>query len=332
MSKQLVLFISPAFFGYEISIKNAIEENGYEVDYFDERPSNSALMKALVRTQKKAMDVLISRYFNEITEKIKAKKYDYFLLIKGEVIPESFILNFRINNPMAKLIYYTYDATNNNSLNGIRIQEFFDKCYSIDFVDVEKNAHLKLKHLFYSKEFKLQPEDNTNTRTYDISFVGTLHSNRYKVMKYTFEKFENSFLFLYSPAKWWFLYNKIFNKDYKEIKWSSVSFKKINLKQVASIFKASGSVLDVQRYGQAGLTMRTFEVLASGAVLITTNSRIVDADFYDENRIVIIKDEITQEKVNEIKYKILNKNKLSNSFEKYFVNNWVKEFFETDNE
>ena len=51
MSKEKVLFISPAFFGYELSIKNAILENGYEVDYFDERPSNNALMKALGETE-----------------------------------------------------------------------------------------------------------------------------------------------------------------------------------------------------------------------------------------------------------------------------------------
>ena len=164
MSKEKVLFISPAFFGYELSIKNAILENGYEVDYFDERPSNNALMKALVRGQKKLLNVILNKHFKKIQDYIKDKKYDYFLLIKGEVVPENFILDFKKNNPTAKLIYYTYDASNNNSKNGLYIQKFFDTCYSIDFNDVKENPNLKLKHLYYSKDFVQQESEKTKNR------------------------------------------------------------------------------------------------------------------------------------------------------------------------
>lgn len=328
MSKEKVLFISPAFFGYELSIKNAILENGYEVDYFDERPSNNALMKALVRGQKKLLNVILNKHFKKIQDYIKDKKYDYFLLIKGEVVPENFILDFKKNNPTAKLIYYTYDASNNNSKNGLYIQKFFDSCYSIDFNDVKENPNLKLKHLFYSKDFVQQESEKTKNRKYDISFVGTLHSNRYEVMQKTFSKFKKSYLFLFSQAKWWFIYNKLINKEYKNIKMSTISFTKLNLSEVANIFKSSNSVLDIQRYGQAGLTMRTFEVLASGAILVTTNENIKKAEFYDEDKIVFISDEeITEEKVKIIESKIEINNYDSSKLEKYFVNNWVKEFF-----
>jgi cbb3-type cytochrome oxidase subunit 3 len=328
MSKEKVLFISPAFFGYELSIKNAILENGYEVDYFDERPSNNALMKALVRGQKKLLNVILNKHFKKIQDYIKDKKYDYFLLIKGEVVPENFILDFKKNNPTAKLIYYTYDASNNNSKNGLYIQKFFDTCYSIDFNDVKENPNLKLKHLFYSKDFVQQESEKTKNRKYDISFVGTLHSNRYEVMQKTFSKFKKSYLFLFSQAKWWFIYNKLINKEYKNIKMSTISFTKLNLSEVANIFKSSNSVLDIQRYGQAGLTMRTFEVLASGAILVTTNENIKKAEFYDEDKIVLISDEeITEEKVKIIESKIEINNYDSSKLEKYFVNNWVKEFF-----
>lgn len=328
MSKEKVLFISPAFFGYELSIKNAILENGYEVDYFDERPSNNALMKALVRGQKKLLNVILNKHFKKIQDYIKDKKYDYFLLIKGEVVPENFILDFKKNNPTAKLIYYTYDASNNNSKNGLYIQKFFDTCYSIDFNDVKENPNLKLKHLFYSKDFVQQESEKTKNRKYDISFVGTLHSNRYEVMQKTFSKFKKSYLFLFSQAKWWFIYNKLINKEYKNIKMFTISFTKLNLSEVANIFKSSNSVLDIQRYGQAGLTMRTFEVLASGAILVTTNENIKKAEFYDEDKIVFISDEeITEEKVKIIESKIEINNYDSSKLEKYFVNNWVKEFF-----
>lgn len=329
LKRKSVLFICPVFFGYEKSIKNAIEENGFDVDYFDERPSNNALMKAIARTKKSVLNIFINKHYDLISKKIRGKKFDFFFLIKGEVIPEKFIVEFKKNNPSAKLIYYTYDSANNNTKNALEIQKYFDDSYSIDFRDVEKNPDIKLKHLFYGKDFAHKTH-TASDRPYEISFVGTLHSNRYSVMKNTFDQFQKYYLFLYSPAKWWFFYNKIFNKEYKNIDNSLVSFEKISLAEVANIFQKSQSVLDVQRFGQAGLTMRTFEVLASGAILITTNPFIKTTDFYDENRIVCIDEEdiISDSKVNEIKKKLNSHHHQLKNFDKYFVNNWVKEFFE----
>ncbi len=328
--KKTVLFISPAFFGYEKNIRDAIRENGYDVDYFDERPSNNAFMKALVRVQRKSINFIIEKHFDKVSQQIKNKKYDYFFLIKGEAIPVRFIEEFKKNNPDAKLIYYTYDSFNNNTSHSYQIQKHFDNCYSIDFKDVDNNPNLKLKHLFYSKEFLVDHVQKHSKRPFEISFIGTLHSNRYSVMKSTFELFSNYYLFLYSPAKWWFLLNKIFNKEYRSIQWSTISFNKLSLNEVASIFHKSQSVLDIQRYGQSGLTMRTFEVLSSGSLLITTNQFIKYTDFYDENNIVVLPEDgfVSEKKVQEIKSKlILDRTQLPN-FEKYFVNNWVREFFE----
>ena len=329
-AKKTVLFISPAFFGYEDSICEALIDNGYEVDYFDERTSNNSLMKAIFRVRKSLMKSIIEKYYQSIADKIRGKHYDYFLLIKGEVVPESFINEFRTNNVGAKLIYYTYDSINNNNKNSVYILKHFDSCYSFDFEDVKANPVLKLKHLFYTKEYKQKAA--TNQRNYTISFVGTLHSNRYTAIKAMFGMFANTYVFFYSPAKWFFWLEKTFKSHYKAISWKDVSFSKLSKTQVAQIFMSSNSVLDIQRFGQTGLTMRTFEVLASGAILVTTNQYIKQADFYDPDYIVVVDDinsvdnaaEI-ETKTNVLKSSILDKNP---TFEKYFVNNWVKEFFE----
>jgi hypothetical protein len=331
LKRKSVLFISPAFFGYEISIKNAIAENGYDVDFFDERTSNNSFLKAVFRVKKNLLKGLINKYYKSISEKTKNKTYDYFLLIKGEVVPEWFILDFKNGNPGSKLIYYTYDSFNNNNANSIYILKHFNECYSFDFEDVKKTPSLKLKHLFYTGEFCVKPE-NSIKKAYTISFVGTLHSNRYSTVKYLFSKFDNVFIFYYLPAKWLFVWDKIINKMYRNIKWSEISFSKLSKQQVADIFKSSKSVLDIQRFGQTGLTMRTFEVLAAGAVLITTNPYIKYADFYNEQAIIVIKDIDLPVSASEIRNKIdsvdFDEKAITKSFEKYFVNNWVKEFFE----
>ena len=330
LQRKSVLFISPAFFGYEISIKNAIIENGYDVDFFDERTSNNSFLKAIFRVKKNIVNGLINKYYKEISNKIMSKKYSYFLLIKGEVVPEWFILEFKNRNPEAKLIYYTYDSFNNNNTNSIYILKHFNSCYSFDFEDVKKNPLLKLKHLFYTKEFvnALDKKD----KKYTVSFVGTLHSNRYNTIKHLFTRFDNTFIFYYLPAKWLFFWDKLSKKMYRKIKWSEISFNKLSKQQVADIFMSSKSVLDIQRYGQTGLTMRTFEVLAAGAILITTNSFIKQADIYDENTMIVLDDLDLSENADAIKSKIDNLNTTNQSrninLEKYFVSNWVKEFFE----
>lgn len=324
-----VLFICPAFFGYEVSITDALINNGYIVDFFDERTSNSSIYKAIFRVRKDLLSAAIKKYYTQILNKIQHTTYHYFFLIKGEVVPEWFIIEFKKLNPNAKLIYYTYDSFNNNNAHSIYILKHFDACYSFDFEDVIKKPALKLKHLFYTDEFETKNDDKLPK--YLISFVGTLHSARYTVVKKLFSNFTNAFMFFYMPAKWFFLMEKIFKKSYRTIKWDDVCFDKLSKKQVADIFKISKSVMDIQRNGQTGLTMRTFEVLASGAILITTNPYIKQTDFYSEDRVVVINEKFSEESVIEIKKKIdASKAKdpsFQLKFERYNVNNWVRDFF-----
>ncbi|MFD2285484.1 lipopolysaccharide biosynthesis protein [Pedobacter petrophilus] len=330
MFKGSVLFICPAFFGYEIAITKALEFNGYSVDYIDERPSNNSFSKAIFRIKKDLLNKQISSYYKSVEEKLAHKKYDYLFIIKGEVVPISFIENFKEKNPNAKLIYYTYDSINNNNKNSIFILQHFDKCFSFDFEDVKKFPILKQKHLFFTDEFLIEGE--IPQKKHDVSFVGTLHSNRFSVMKKLFSYFKKTFVFYYMPARWFFYFEKLTKKEFKPISISDVSFNKISRAEVATIFKASRSVLDIQRFGQTGLTMRTFEVLASGAVLITTNPYIEQADFYNADNILILQDLTDEKSITEISEKAVQDVESirgkSAAFEKYYVNNWVNEFFE----
>ncbi|AMR32936.1 hypothetical protein A0256_16675 [Mucilaginibacter sp. PAMC 26640] len=329
--KKNILFVGPRFFGYEVSICKALEANGYAVDFYDERTSNNSFMKAVFRVKKDLLTAIVEKYYNNITELIKNNDYDFFFLLKGEVVPQSFIVDFKKNNPKAKLIYYTYDSINNNNKNSMYILKHFDKCFSFDFNDTKKHPSLKLKHLFYSKEY---PERRklAQDRKYTLSFVGTLHSNRYAIIKSLMANFKNTFVFFFSPAKWFFWFEKTFKSHYKDISWADVSFDKLTQQDVADIFGNSKSVLDIQRFGQTGLTMRTFEVLAAGAILVTTNSAIREVDFFDPNFIVVVDDindakntvEITK-RTDALRGGILE---INPKFEQYFVNNWIKEFFE----
>src|SRR5690625_4084149 len=82
-----ILFISPRFFNYEVAIVEKLTELGAEVDFYDERPSNSILTKGIIRVNPKLYKSQINKYYQSIQNKIKGNTYDYFLLIKDESIP-----------------------------------------------------------------------------------------------------------------------------------------------------------------------------------------------------------------------------------------------------
>jgi hypothetical protein len=62
----------------------------------------------------------------------------------------------------------------------------------------------------------------------------------------------------------------------------------MSLETIISNLDKCAAVLDIEYPKQAGLTMRTFEVLASRKKLITTNKTILQQDFYNPMRICFI--------------------------------------------
>lgn len=284
-----VLLLTVSFFSYEKIIAQRLEELGAEVDFYDERPSNSILAKGLIRIKKSFYKVQINNYYKRILEEIKNKRYDYFLLIKGEVIPPSFIEKVKKINPEIKAIYYNYDSFKNNP-NAALILDFFDEKFTFDRNDA-LNYNIHFRPLFYSKEYE-EIRDYKNTITYNTMFVGTAHSDRYviseSVKKWCEKNNLSSFAFYFSPSKLVFLFKKIFESTFQEFDIKKISFQSLKHSEIIDLYKNSQAVLDINHPWQKGLTMRTFEALGAGRKLITTNSEIKYYPFYNEQNILVI--------------------------------------------
>lgn len=69
-----LLLIMPRFFNYPEVITDELKEMGYEVDFWDDRPSTNALVKAAIRINKNIIYKYIERYFNEIMKTVRTKK------------------------------------------------------------------------------------------------------------------------------------------------------------------------------------------------------------------------------------------------------------------
>ena len=287
-SKKILLF-SVSFFNYEKIIGERLKELGADVDFYDERPSNSIFVKGLIRLKRELYKVQIDKYFKRILGDIKNKRYDYFLLIKGEVVPDFFIEELKALNPEIVMIYYNYDSFKNNP-NAQSILKYFDKKFTFDKKDA-LDYKINFRPLFFSKEYE-EINDIHNGFEYETMFVGTAHTDRYiiseKVKSWCEKNKYRSYTFYYSPSKYVFYFKKRFDKTFKTFDINKITFKSLQHSEIINLYKKSKAVLDINHPFQTGLTMRTFEALGAGRKLITTNPYVKEYPFYNPQNILVI--------------------------------------------
>ncbi|QXU41681.1 hypothetical protein [Pedobacter sp. D749] len=324
-----ILILSVKFFNYENLIKDELSLMGAKVDLFDERPSNSFYSKAVIRLKKSFYQRKIDQYYRDIIRKVKVNKYDFFLLIKGEVVPIFFLEFLKSNNPGLVFIYYTYDSFKNNP-NGLNILSHFERKFTFDRMDAVEHG-LSFRPLFFASDYA-DVKGNNDLLDYDIAFIGTAHSDRYTLSQ-AIEKLVKSiglkmFNFYYSPSKILFYFRKLTDKNFRKFDREKISFGSLSHKQIIAVYRKSKAILDINHPGQNGLTMRTFETLGMGKKLITTNKDIKNYPFFSSNNILIIDRDIPNLHIEFFK----------NDFEKidqeiYFLmslRGWLKELFEQE--
>ena len=321
------LVIAPAFFGYEKDIVAEFERQGYATTFIDERPSTSTVALAALRVRKGLIGRLINKYYRRKWSTLASSAFEIVLVVKGEATPRWFLENLRKSNAGAHFVFYSYDALANLS-SCETILDCFDELLSFDRDDVAARPDFDYLPLFYTKEFEL-PADGTpiRPRRYRLSFVGTLHTERYAFAKRLFVGRTGVFGFFYSQARWYFAVSKYITREHISVPWADVSFQKLDRERVADIFRNSVAVLDMPRRGQAGLTMRTFEVLASGAVLVTTNAAITSEPFFDPAWVVVVPSDLDDVKSNDLQASldaIAIPPGPPPAFDRYSLESWVR--------
>ncbi len=324
ISGKKILFFAPAFFGYENKIVKKMEDMGASVDMYDVRSVTSAKERALLKVFPKIFSLKSLSYYKKIIEANKGKDYDYILVVKCDMTPESILQRFRKEYPNAKLCLYLWDSIDN--IPGILDKfKYFDTLHSFDMEDCKKHLELKFRPLFYADQFC--KELSAQEYKYDVSFSGTIHSDRYAVIndvrKIAIEKGLSSYWFCYLQSKFIYYFYKATKKEFSDTKITDFNFEKKDSKEIASIVDQSKIVLDIQHPKQTGLTMRTIEMLGMNKKLITTNASIKNYDFYNPNNIIIVdrKNVHIDDAFLHTEYKPLSE-KL---YKKYSLESWVLE-------
>ena len=281
-----ILLIAPVFFGYENHIRSELISRGAIVDYVPDRPFSSQMLKALIRFAPILTQPISNSYFKKIFTEKSDQNYDYLFVIQGEALGVSSIKLAKQLFPKVSTKFYLWDSIANKK-NTLKKLPFFKEVFTFDRSDA-KEFNLSYRPLFFISDPHVASK---TTDKYLISFIGTVHSDRYKICKKVgglLPKTTTSFFYLYLQAPWVYFVRKLFNPSFWHASIHDFKFRPLSKNDMSRVFEDSFSVLDIEHPKQRGLTMRTFDVLASGKKLITTNDAIRSEDFYISNNVLII--------------------------------------------
>lgn len=261
-----ILLIAPAFYDYHDKIVAEAVRQGHEVVFFAERPSR------LVYSGAKKLppgwrDRVYDGYLRGVLRRIEGQRFDRVLLIRGEIVRPWFVQALRAKQPGCRFVMYQWDS--------LRVVDFsailplFDATLTFDSGDAEQ---LKLPYLplFYVRDYRIDPD--SSSAEHDLTFVGSYHEERYETLKAIRAVCQANGIVLEAYVYIaWIDYMKLKLTGKRAPARADVSFDKLSQKDIVDRYRRAASILDIENNKQVGLTMRTFEALATGRNLVTTN-------------------------------------------------------------
>lgn len=173
-------------------------------------------------------------------------------------------------NPNARIIAWYWNIVDKNTLP----QNVSGKCefWSFDPEDCRKyNMHFN--HQYYFKSLVKEPQK----AEWDIFFCGS-DSGRGEKLTFLYNEFVKQGLNVNF---------KIVYPKYEGIP-SSVKSKPLDYKTIADYNSRSKALLEIQRPGQSGATVRLMEALFNKKKIITNNPFVKNEPFYNENNIFLL--------------------------------------------
>jgi hypothetical protein len=283
-----ILLVAPAFFGYESAIKDKLVELGADVTYIDDRPNNNSFVKGVIRVYRKLLDNTIAKYYAQVTSNIADREFDLIFLLNPEAMPISFLTMCKSRWKNAAVIMYMWDSVKNKK-HTLEYALYCDRVFTFDKNDA-KLHDFNFRPLFYLDAYSSIRQESAPIK-YDVCFMGTVHSDRYSVVKSVKDWCDDNglrcYFYLYMHRKTFYYINKLVKKT-ENPSFEDVSFAKLSAAEIVDIVKSSRAILDIEHVNQTGLTMRTLETIGAGKKLITTNPEVRAYDFYDESRVMVI--------------------------------------------
>jgi len=274
LSGRKILLIGIGFYDYEYSIKQLLEENGAKVDYFISNYISLWIKLLLTFRFNKLIARLRARRIHSFLKSVN-DNYDIILIIKGECFDEDNFILLKRKFYHSKFIFYLWDSLNRLENRDFILKHFTDDIYTFDRLDALA-YNLKFRPLFYRRGLS---KTSFTSCLYDISFVGTNHSDRYRllsVLKDYCEDKQISYKFVLTITWREFLIDYYILRRIKKQDKSFFLVGKISYDEYLNISLSSNVIFDISHPMQSGLTMRTIESIGLCRKVLTTNCDIVN--------------------------------------------------------
>jgi len=287
LNQKKILLVMPNFFGYEKLLATKLRARGATVVFWGDRPSVGTISKVITRIDPALSKPWADPYFRKLMSREEKNSFDFILVIKGEALSRKVTEELFDYFPRARKILYLWDSFR-NSKGAASKKDLFDSVLTFDRADAQQH-NVQFRPLFFADTYR--QKNMQSKASIDLLFVGTAHTDRYKVIK----KIQRSlgpdakvffYFFLANKLIYWF--RKLFDTRLKGASIEEFHFTALSATENAEMFRSAIAVVDVERNVQVGLTMRTLEVLAAEKKLITTNADIAAYDFYNPKNILIV--------------------------------------------
>ncbi len=308
-----ITIISLDNWGFNKHIKAVLEEKGHIVNHIDFNkfvfiyPNffykiYNFILKGVFKKNLKTIF-----FGKKIIEKLQeiGEIQDVILTIKGDFIDPKSILEFK------KYSTRTIAFFNDNTARCpkiIRVIPYFDEVFSFEKKDCKKyNLKFATNWIYNSNNTS---ETNFEYQVFNISSK----DKRLPIISRIIEELKSGNI-NYKIL----IYDKKYNNKKSNIEYIN---KHLPLSEVNKYINKTRVLLDVHRAGQEGLTFRVLESIGLHKKLITTNSDIVNYDFYNPNNILVINE---KKPVIPISFFETNYEEIPKEiFEKYTLGGWVE--------
>lgn len=301
-----ILLISSKFFGYSSRVSSAFHELGHDVDEIV-IPSMSFVDRIKKKIFKK--DKKKNTFIEKQLKFIDPRVYDKVFVFGGGA-PFWLIRELKEDTHASFVLYLSAD----NSSYGLESSYFnlFDRVFTYSLHDSELYG-FDYRPWFFSDE-------KIADKRVDISFVGSIHSDRYPYLDSLVENCSlKSIIYIYID---WLGYLKIRN-SWKKLK-RFIHFKGLSYNEYISLLAESKCTLDIPEKGQINITTRPIEALGTKTKVITTSKSITKYDFYNENNIFMIQSATQLNSIREwlsIPYEEIDERIINN----YRISKWAKD-------
>jgi len=281
-----VLLVCARLFDYQDVIIEGLEHAGFEVTWWDPRPSSSTIFRTVLRLWPRLVSRLVTSRFKARLTALDVTGFEHILVIKGEGLSADSVLAMRHTLPQARMTLYLWDGLE-NAAGAKDIARHFDRVFTFDPTDAR--THGWTYRPLFSREATMS-QCVARDIEYECSFVGTIHSDRHRVLRRLriAHPAWRIFAYCYFQSRSVLIGRQLLDPTLWLAPPGTLHTVPMPPTRVEKTFACSKSVLDIEHPRQRGLTMRTIESLLAGRKLITTNANIVASDLYHPSRVCVI--------------------------------------------